>query len=60
MLDPRAEPAVVLVVRVHLAVEAAIPLATEEAQDVLGGEGAHGVVEQCAVQAGQGRATGEQ
>src|SRR6516162_5267784 len=60
VLDPRAEPALVLVVGVDLAVEAAIPLAAEKAQDVLGSEGAHGVVEYRAIQAGQGRATGEQ
>jgi len=57
VLDARAEPAVVFVVGVHLAVEAAVPLAAEKAEDVLGGEGAYGVIERCAVQAGQGRAT---
>src|SRR5438309_2062364 len=55
-----AEPALVLVVGMDLAAEAAIPLAAEKAQDVLGSEGVHGVVEHRAIQVGQGRASGEQ
>ena len=55
-----AEPALVFVVGVDLAVEAAVPLAAEKTEDVLGGKRAHRVIEQCAVQAGQGRATLEQ
>ena len=38
VLDASAEPALVFVVGVDFAVEAAIPLAAEKAEDVLGGE----------------------
>jgi len=44
----------------HFAVEAAIPLAAEEAQDVLGGKRPHGIIQESAVQASQRRTTGEQ
>ena len=60
VLDPGAEPAVVFVVGVHFAIEAAIPLAAEKAEDVLGGKGPHRIIQERAVQAGQRRATLEQ
>ena len=45
---------------VHFAIEAAIPLAAQEAEDVLGGEVDRGVIQQPRIQTGQRLATGEQ
>ena len=60
MLDACAEQTVGFDFGLHVAVEAAIPLAAEEPQDVLGGEGHGRKLQELLIQPGQGGRTREQ
>src|SRR5271167_2159623 len=60
VLDTGSEPAILLVVGVHFAIKAAIPLAAEKAQNILWGKRAHRMIQKRTVQMGQRRATREQ
>jgi hypothetical protein len=60
VFDTGSEPAIVFIVGMHFALEAAIPLAAKKAQNIFGGKRAHRMIQKRAVQVGQRHPTGEQ